>query len=409
MKFSRSALLALSAAPLLQADFETTKWHWRRSLVPPAVSATAKIDPDRTLYQGSQAELRDVRILRDGAEVPYTVVTHRAASVGREVPATIRNRSAVPGLGLQFTLDAGDAARHNRVRMETRLHDFKRPVRIETSGDGGHWAVVRNDGSIFDVSRADQPASGLAVDYPDSTQRFVRVTILGWRDPQAITAAWLSRVEERSEIRNTVVTVAAPKQVEQPDTQSSEVTLDFGARGIPHDKVIFDIAESAFSRSVGIDTGNNGKDWNYTGRGTIWRSSDGGRLNMTFNETWDRYLRIGIENHDDRPLTVKSIRVEAITRSILFPASATGTYWLYYGNAGAREPVYDLAAIVSEGGGAVAARLGPEEPNPGYREPEKPMSERNPGVLYALLGVAIAVMGYVTVRFLRTVQRNGAG
>ena len=45
--------------------------------------------------------------------------------------------------------------------------------------------------------------------------------------------------------------------------------------------------------------------------------------------------------------------------------------------------------------------------NPDYRPPAdavKPWSERYPGVLYGVLGVAILAMGVVTVRFLLKVR-----
>ncbi len=394
--------LSLALAATLRADFDPAVWRVRRKIVLEGGPGLARIQPDAALYRGSRAQLADLRVVRNGLDVPYRIDTLRGAHELREVQAAILDQAAVPGTGVELTLETQSDSRHDRVRLATPLKDFRRRVRIETSDDRKQWAVARADGSIFDVSDTDRPAADLTVTYPVSTRRYVRVTVLGWTDAKAITAAWLSHYDQRPERRAVVAVNEHPQAVGDNTAQTTLITWDLGFQGTPHDTVQFQIAPGVFSRAVEIESSADGQQWTQAGSGTITREV----LHVSFPEQWDRYLRIRIFNRDDRPLGIEKLRLEALVRYFLFRAEDAGPYWLYYGNAGARAPSYDLAGLTGET--LSAATLGGEEPNPDYKAPTKPVSEQNPALLYGVLGLAILGMGYLTVRFLKTV-RSDAG
>lgn len=182
-------------------------------------------------------------------------------------------------------------------------------------------------------------------------------------------------------------------------SQSTVIDLNLGAPGIPHSAVTFEIGPALFSRSVEIQTGSNGTDWQFAVQGYVSRTTDSERLTVEFPEQWDQYLRVQILDRDNAPLPVKKVSVEGVVRYLRF-AAQPGRYWLYYGNEHAHWPAYDLTALASEPApGEVTA--GAEELNPEYT---KPLSDRNPKLLYAILVLAILAMGYVTVRFLMKVK-----
>ena len=393
-------IVLLAAASALRADFDPALWRVRRKIAPQGGLGIARIQPDAALYRGSLAGLADLRVVYKGVDVPYRIDTLRGANELREVQATILNRAAIPGTGVQLTLETMADSRHDRVRIVTPLQDFRRRVRIETSDDQKNWAVARSDGSIFDVSAADRPASDLTVTYPVSTRRYVRVTVFGWTDAKAITSAWLSHYDQRPERRAAVAVNEHPKLEADAAAQATLITWDLGSRGTPHDTVHFDVGPGAFSRSVEVESSVDGKQWMPVGGGTISRDA----LFVAFSEQWARYLRVRVLNRDDRPLPIQRLRLESLVRYFLFRAEGPGPYWLYYGYAGARAPSYDLAGI--GGDTRSPAELGDEEPNPDYKVPATPVSERNPTLLYGVLVAAIVGMGYLTLRFLKTVKAN---
>src|SRR5690349_17984907 len=163
-----------TAAFLARGDFNPQDWQTRIPITvkqPGTVAAVA----GTAVYKASQAGLKDVRIVRAGVEIPYHLQILTARQQQSEMQPVVLNKAAAPNEGVQAVLDLNGHPTHNRLRIATTLRNFKETVRIETSDDGHTWAVARNDGLIFDISRADRHAAELSVDYPVSTRRYVRV------------------------------------------------------------------------------------------------------------------------------------------------------------------------------------------------------------------------------------------
>ena len=80
-----------------------------------------------------------------------------------------------------------------------------------------------------------------------------------------------------------------------------------------------------------------------------------------------------------------------------------------FGNPKAHTPSYDLAMVLAKRtlDSAVSVTAEGRQENPGYKAPEppvKPLSERNPLLLYGVLGVAVLGIGYFTLRFMQSVK-----
>jgi hypothetical protein len=78
---------------------------------------------------------------------------------------------------------------------------------------------------------------------------------------------------------------------------------------------------------------------------------------------------------------------------------------LLYGNSRIKAPEYELARLTAreELEVAFSGSLGEAEINSAYVSPE-PWSERHPVVLWVALGLAVAVLGWLALRSLRTQQ-----
>ena len=371
----------------------------------PAPVASFAIDVP--LYQGSRARLSDLRIIRDGSETPYVVRTLAGSHEEREWKPALLNKAAVPGSGIEATLDLGShPTTHNRLRVATRQKNFKQRVRIEISDDSRTWAIARDDGYIFDFSQGDRKVSVLSVDYPQSTRRFVKLTIFGWSDPEYLDSAWLTYYTSTSGTADTLATIAASAS-QDPKTQTTLLLADIGFDGLPHDRLQFTIDPGLFYRTVEIEASSDSKNWIFAGQGVISHTADREDSTVSFSEEWDRYLRLRIFNHDNPPLAVRRLTLSAFRRVVEFPATAGGRYWLYYGNPDAKQPAYDFAQTMPREATAVAMTLGPQEPNPAYRKPEppvKPWSDRHPQVLYGVLLAAILIMGFFAVKFLLSIR-----
>jgi hypothetical protein len=109
---------------------------------------------------------------------------------------------------------------------------------------------------------------------------------------------------------------------------------------------------------------------------------------------------VTVENGNDVPLALGSVRLEMHQRELCFEAGAAGPYLLYYGDRALESPHYDYATLFTPEKDAVRASVGAEQPNPAYqpRPDDRPFTEKHPVLLWiALLGTMLA-LGAVVVR-----------
>jgi hypothetical protein len=395
-------LSGLACCSLLTADFSAPAWHYRRPLTVSPATPISEFTIDASLYRDSAANLDDLRILRNNTETPYVILTLAGSRETIEPPATIVNKAWVPGTGVQAILDLKGHAEHNRLRIGTPLHNFKETVRVETSDDTHTWAVVQSAGLIFDVLRDDHAAAETTISYPTSTRRFVRLTIPGWTEPANLQAVWLSAFKETGATRDLVATLS-PSVQEDAKTQTTELILDLGFSGQPFDHINLAVGPGLFSRTIEIAGSNDRQHFYATSGGVIFRTSDSEQLSLDIPERSERYLKISIFNADSAPLHFGPVTLSGIRRVVEFSSAQPGAYFVYFGNSNARQPSYDFARILPAAGLPASAKLGNLEPNPLFRLPERPWTDRNPWLLNSALVTAVAAMGLVTLRMLKKV------
>ncbi len=401
MRRQLSGALLLSGA--LYAAFNPSSWTFRRQ-VTIAQGPFDTLSLDASVYRSSEAQLNDLRLVRSGADVPYVL---RKLAGGREETTytpSITDRAAIPGRGVQAILDIGGHSPHNWIKIVTDKANFRQRVQIEGSDDRRHWALLRGDGTIFDVSTREQHAENLSVSYPDSTRRYLRVTVSGWNDPDALRSVSMSFVRESPAERETVADQPAHATLDS-QTRSTLVELDLGFER-PFDRLWLDVGPGLFSRAVTVSVSRDRKNWSVSGFGNVERTSNREDLFVSLPEAWSRYVRVAVSNEDNPPLSFRRVRAEAIRRELIFPADQPGAYWLYSGNSKAEPVHYDLQTVLPSQVHAAAASLGPVEKNPNYQAPRQPVTERSPWLLPTVLLVLVPALGAIAFRMLRQVNSS---
>lgn len=397
---------AFSCALWLRADFEPSSWKFRRPLSIGQEAPVAVVNIDRGIYINSQPGLADLRVVSGQGEVPYVLERMSGSRQHTEVSSNEPLNQGVTASGdLELTVDVGTGQRHNGIRLATTRVNFRQRVGVATSDDGRAWTRVRDDGYIFDFSQDEQHVSVLEVGYPVSTRRYVRLTVYGWNDPKAVEQAWITLDKNEFPVRDAMATLKAdPRQ--EAKTQSTLYTWDLGVSGLPYDQLSLAVDAPAFERAATVEISQDGKDWRSLANGVLSRFGSEESLTIELPESHDRYLRLRIYNRDDQPIAVKTATLSVVRSHLKFKPAAGASYWLYYGNAEAHAPSYDLRDQLAREGPLPETMIlaGPEESSPAYREKPpapKPWSEQHQGILYITLALAVVSMGVVTVRFLR--------
>jgi hypothetical protein len=118
-------------------------------------------------------------------------------------------------------------------------------------------------------------------------------------------------------------------------------------------------------------------------------------------------VEVAIENGDDQPLPIASVRLEMRQREICFEApvaSGVGVA-LYYGDSRLRAPVYDYDRLFVAADKPLLAELGAERLNANYHPTSevRPFTERHPEVLWIALIAVICALGVVALKSSRNV------
>src|SRR5262249_30870971 len=115
---------------------------------------------------------------------------------------------------------------------------------------------------------------------------------------------------------------------------------------------------------------------------------------------------VTIQNGDDPPLPIASVKALSLERRIYFDPRGHSSLRLYYGDPKVEGPTYDYAKFFQQDADARTAQLRPPEANPEFsgRPDDRLWSERHRAVMWAAMMVAVAVLGVMALRGLKSSQ-----
>lgn len=203
-------LSLFAAASLLCADFDPQHWQIRTPIAVEQPAPVSAIVIDPAVCRASRARLRDLRIVRAGAEVPYRVeilsAGRKTSALTVDYPVSTRRymRVTIPGwrdpaylmsVGLteaaavrdivstptpsatedpkaqttSLVADIGfQGLAYDRLNLTVEQGAFSRSVEISTSSDAKEWSF-----SGQGVISQDQ----LSIDFPEQWNRYVKITV----------------------------------------------------------------------------------------------------------------------------------------------------------------------------------------------------------------------------------------
>ena len=357
-----SSLLLLFAMLASAAPLDLSAWKYRKRIPLTPGNGLAVVKLDREVYAAIGSRYYKMRVFRDREEVPYIFATPWRTPTDRVVtPEQILDQSIVPNVGLQFTVHRRYAGTHNKIDIFTDLKNFRNRVRVETSQDGWHWAIARDDGAIFNFSQDGREFSSTSVEYPVSKRPFLRMTIFGWTKNGLVTRAVVDHNVEKA-VPFEVFSTVTPQISDDPKTKSTVIQIDLGMTGLPVYRLRLETSTPQFQRAVGVETSDDSQSWLYDGGGTIARLPGPG-----FTEEWltvpisagHRYYKFRVYNRDDKPIQIGRIQAEGEGYQLKFLDPGPGAYWLYYDGLGS-ELTANAGVRSSQGArSTIAARTSP--------------------------------------------------
>jgi hypothetical protein len=405
--------IALIAAVAAVPQIEYFRYERPISINPPA-SGQICVALDPQIFAHAAANLADLRLYHGGAETPYAI--HRAA------PVESAQRSIAPlNLGKRGGQTVFDAAMpegsYADVQLAVPAQNFIATVAVSGSqAESGGSETKLGSFTIFDLT-SEKLGRSTVLHLPNSDFRYLHFRIAGPIEPENVTGLSVERLPEG---RPRYVTVAESGHAIH---QGHSSVIEFTAPAhVPVDRIEF---------VPGAEPVNFSRDVSVAIAPTVQRpasdaeppapapSSFGNLLRVHSVQDGHRIeeerlaidapgteldepakWKIEIDNGDDRPIQLQSVRLEMIERDLCFDGSAGAGFALYYGDAALGAPRYDYARLFAIEAAAAQAALGQEQQNSAYRQrpDQRPFTERHPALLWVSLVVVIVVLGAIALR-----------
>jgi Protein of unknown function (DUF3999) len=413
--FALSVIFITAAAASAFADSNSNApdawraWRYSRAIDVTNPSLPARIDIPFDLYDHSEHDLSDVRIIDDsGVETPYLFYGPGIQPPVETRTATLGEQSFLPNEYTQLVIDLGPGtAFHNGVEIRTPQTNFINWVEIAVSDDARTWRIVKDRAPISSFVNENIAGSRL-VRYPDTNARYIRERIFepAHKFPVSSVAVSFSREPKATPQETLPITLEIDPKASKTSTRW---TVDLGQSKMPVDGVRFTTSQPQFFRVVRLQSSDDNENWVEYCDGEIYRYKQGEKQAESLQVTtpfvyWKpRYWRIEILNANDAPLAGVTATLLATPRALLFFPQPSRTYRILYGNDRATQPKYDLARTFDPHAWpeAGAATLASEVATANFLD-TRPFTERHPYVLWIAFLFAVAALGYAALRALKS-------
>jgi hypothetical protein len=421
--------------------------RYERAIRVPTGAGQACAVLDAGIFPHAAPSLTDLRIfpVQDQAsgaqaphEIPYAITLSEAVTEETQ-PAHVLNLGAGTGgasHNIVFDLEMPDRAYTGvTLNLDPEIHDFLMTAMVSGSEslDGGK-ATALGKFTLFDLT-SQHLSRDTTLPLEESTFRYLHVVLSVSPAPGAEAAAAArfvpamvrgAQVPPSREAQILYSTVAETSSVTTVGRES-RATFVIPVR-VPVERVSVLLApgfKGNFSRDVRVTAlaeadpksavEDDRKPLPETMSGNILRvhAIEAGReirseqlgISAILGANLQRAAKVDvvIENGDDQPLPIASVRLEMRQRELCFeaPAASAASLALYYGDPGLPAPVYDYERLFVAAEKPLVAELGAEALNPGFRPPpaeERSFTERHPEVLWIALIAVICALGVVALK-----------
>ena len=410
MKLIATFLLLGLAAPSPELRY----FRYERSIeTPPQISGQTCAVLSPAIFAHAAAQLADLRLYRGSSETPYVLQRSAAVAPSQEqiAPLNLGRRSGQTVFDLVMP-----AGRYRDVELAISGHDFIATVTVSGSQEQASARTRIGSFTIFDLTRQ-RLGRSTVLHLPDSDFRFLHFSVAGPIAPEDVSGLSVERMPAREAKYQTVA------ETSQVSLKGRDTVIEFSVPGhTPVDRVVVvpGAAPTSFSREVRVSVTPISQPRSgdaverpqqvaaYGSLLRIHRLEDGHRLdeerlNIPAPETeldipakWT----VTIENRDDAPIQISSVRLEMLERSLCFDGSSDAAYTLFYGDSALASPRYDYAALFALQSNAAKASVGPERANADYqdRPDSRPFTERHPVLLWVALAIVILLLAAVALR-----------
>ncbi len=404
-KISACLLLLICSYSYAQID----QYTYRREL-PGITGQWHKIVLPEEVFGKVSPDLSDIRIFgltesNDTIEASY-ILQHKTEKVLRtEVNFKLLN-TTYNEKGYYFTMEVPTEDSVNQIMLNFKQDNFDWKLSLEGSQNQQEWFTIVDDYRILSIKNPETSYQFTKVTFPETKYRYFRVLIKSKEKPDLSFA----KIEFNKVTNGSYNKYPIEKSESIEDKKQKLTLVEIGLKApVPVSSIKIDIQNTFdYYRPITIsyisDSVKTEKGWKYQYRqltsGTL---SSFEKNEFVFESTVLQKLKISIYNQDNTPLTVHKLTAKGYVHELIARFTEPATYFLAYGNKKANKPNYDIERFASKIPDTLTAlNFGKEQL---IDQKEVLVTEplfKNKNWLWALMTVLIIVLGWFSVKMIKT-------
>lgn len=296
----------------------------------------------------SKQDLSDIRIFNSkGNEIPYFIQNSTNISSDSFEAYTIVSKKVEPKKSTSIIIAVPSTKNNNQLSFFIANSDVVKKYSISGSNDQKEWFGISDSQSLYDLNSTTESSVVKTITYPLSTYKYLKID---FDDRKTLPINVLKVGNFTTNIQTQSFQEVIPKKLtttEIPAKKETQIHVVFDAPQIMN-QLVFEISKPTYyNRKVILYKKTkqqvNRKFQIYNEEIASFELNSKVKNSFTIPEIFEKEIFIKIENQDNLPLTISSIKFNQKPISIIADLNAGENYILKTGNKNLIQPEYDIS------------------------------------------------------------------
>ncbi|MGO4772349.1 hypothetical protein ACEN2I_11860 [Flavobacterium sp. W22_SRS_FK3] len=296
----------------------------------------------------SKRDLSDVRIFdARGNKIPYFINSNSEAIQNTFEEYSIVSRTVFPKKSTSIIITAPSAKNNNQLSLFIANADVEKKYSISGSNDQREWFGISNSQVLYDLNSSTEASVVKTISYPLSTYKYLKID---FDDQKTLPINVLKVGNFNTQLQKNIFQEIKPKKSSTTEVSSEKETqihvLFDGPQVI--NQITFNISSPTYYKRTAIiykkvTVQNKRKSQIVNEEIVSFELNSNTKNSFNIPEIFEKDFYIKIENHDNLPLSISTIKYSQKPISIIADLNANEIYSIKTGNKNLTEPDYDLS------------------------------------------------------------------
>lgn len=305
-----------------------------------------KLSPE--IRAASQQNLSDIRIFNSkGNEIPYFIQNSTVSASNNFEAYTIISKKTITGKNTSVLIEIPVNHKTNQLSLFIANSDTTKKYSISGSDDQKDWFGVSDSQLLSDLSSTTETSVVKTISYPLNTYRYLKID---FDDKKTLPINIIKAGNFTSSIQAQTLEEIVPKKFSEreiKDIKETEIHVLFDSPQIIN-QIVFEISKPTYySRNVflfkKVKRQVKRKTQLFEEEMVSFELNSNVKNSFTIPEIFEKDFYIKIQNQDNLPLSISSVRYYQKPISIIAELNAGEEYVLKTGNPNLSAPDYDIA------------------------------------------------------------------